>query len=45
MVPVVTEQVGWVMVTVGAAGAPGAALITPTVAIDTHPELFFTVTL
>ena len=45
MVPVVWLHVGCVGVTVGAAGALGAALIVTEVATDIHPTPFLTVTL
>ena len=45
MVPVAVEQVGCVILTVGAEGIVGAVLITALVALDIHPLLFFTVTL
>jgi hypothetical protein len=43
IVPVATEQVGWVNVTVGNAGVTGWALIVTFVPADTHPEEFFAV--
>ena len=45
IVPVAREQVGWIRVTVGAAGAVGAAVIVAIVIVDTHPDAFLAVTL
>jgi hypothetical protein len=45
IVPVVTAQVGWVNVTVGAAGAPGAPLTVSGVAAEIQPPASCTVTL
>ena len=47
MLPVATEQVGWVMVpTIGAAGVAGCTLITTAVdAGEVHPEALVTVKL
>ena len=44
MVPVATEQVGCVNLSVGATGVAGWIIIVALVAVDTHP-LFCTVTL
>jgi hypothetical protein len=44
MVPVATAHVGWVTVTVGAAGAPGTASITTLAeATDVQPAALVTV--
>jgi hypothetical protein len=42
IVPVATEQVGWLTVTVG---AEEVELMTTVVVFETQPELFFTATL
>jgi hypothetical protein len=44
MDPVDTLQVGWVVVTVGAAGVAGAGLMMVTVPAEMLPLLFLTVT-
>ena len=43
IVPVATEQVGCVILTVGAIGVAGCAAIVPVKAGDTHPLAFFAV--
>ena len=45
IVPVETEQVGWVMVIEGGAGVEGCALTVTAVAAEVQPELFLAVTL
>ena len=45
IVPVASEQVGWISVTVGAAGAVGAAVIVAIVIAEIHPDAFLAVTL
>ena len=45
MVPVATAHVGWVGVTVGAAGAEGGGLTVADVAADVQLAAFLTVTL
>ena len=42
--PVATEQVGWTLVTVAAAGVDGAALIVTEVAVEIQPAAFLAVT-
>jgi len=44
IVPVVNVQVGWINVAVGAAGAPGTALIVTMVPAEIHPSEFIAVT-
>ena len=45
ILPVATDQVGCVVLTVAAVGVEGCALITPAVGIEIHPCAFSTVTL
>jgi hypothetical protein len=45
IVPVATEQVGWVTATVADAGVVGCELITATVALEIQPLVFLTITL
>jgi len=44
IVPVANVQVGWINVAVGAAGAPGTALIVTMVPAEIHPPEFIAVT-
>ena len=45
MLPVATEQVGCVVLTVAAVGVEGCAFITAAVGVEIHPCAFSTVTL